>query len=78
MKMAVMEKKEKKHKAAIVSKIFAGMEMPFTKRVVGYLLLNKFKSPQISSYSGVGDPIEHLENYWMHLALHATHDEVVL
>jgi hypothetical protein len=52
------------------------MEMPFTKRVVEYPLLNKFKSPQIPSYSGISDPTEHLENYQMHLALHATLDEV--
>jgi hypothetical protein len=74
-KMDAMEKKEK-HKVAVVSKLFMGMETPFTKRVVEYPLPNKFKSPQISSYSGVGDPTEHLENYWMHLALHATPDEV--
>ena len=74
-KMYAMEKKEK-HKAAIVSKLFAGTETPFTKRVVEYPLPNKFKSPQISSYNRVGDPMEHLENYRMHLALHATLDEV--
>jgi hypothetical protein len=74
-KMDAMEKKEK-HKAAVVSKLFAGTKTSFTKRVVEYPLPNKFKSPQISSYNGVGDLMEHLENYRMHLALHATPDEV--
>ena len=50
--------------------------MPFTKQVVEYPLPNKFKSPQIPSYSGVDDPMEHLENYQMHLALHTTPDEI--
>jgi hypothetical protein len=68
MKMATMEKKEK-HKAVVVSKLFAGTKTPFTKQVVEYPLPNKFKSPQIPSYSGVDNPTEHLKNYWMHLAL---------
>ena len=59
-KMAAIEKKEE-HKAAVVSKLFARLETPFTKQVT--LLTNKFKTPQIPSYSGIGDPIEHLENY---------------
>jgi hypothetical protein len=35
MKMPTMEKKEK-HKAVVVSKLFAGTETPFTKQVVEY------------------------------------------
>jgi ribosome maturation protein Sdo1 len=76
MKMAAVEKKEK-HKAAVVSKLFAGMKTPFTKQVVEYPIPNKFKSPQISSYSRVGNPTEHLENYLMHLALHTMPNEIV-
>jgi hypothetical protein len=60
MKMATMEKKEK-HKAAVVSKLFAGTETPFTKQVVEYPLPNKFKSLQIPSYSRVDNPTEHLK-----------------
>jgi hypothetical protein len=75
MKMAAMEKKEK-HKAAVVNKLFVRTETPFTKRVVEYPLPNKFKSPQILSYSGISNPTEHLENYQMHLALHATPNEI--
>jgi hypothetical protein len=44
MKMAIMEKKEK-HKAAVINKLFTGMETTFTKRVVEYPLPSKFKLP---------------------------------
>lgn len=75
MRCVAMERKEK-NKAAMVGKLFKGTKMPFTKRVIAYQLLNKFKVPQIPNYSGVGDLVEHLENYQMHLALHTTPDEV--
>ena len=68
VKMAAMEKKEK-HKSAVVSKLFVGTETPFAKQVIEYPLPNKFKSPQIPSYNGVGNPMEHLENYRMHLGI---------
>jgi hypothetical protein len=67
---------EEKHKATIVSKLFIGTEMPFTKQVTIQQLPNKFKVPQILSYSRIGDLTKHLENYRMHLAFHATLDEV--
>lgn len=73
--MAAMEKKEK-HKAAVVSKHFAETETPFIKQVIDHPLPNKFKAPHITSYSRVGDPTKHLENYRMHLALHAMLDEI--
>jgi hypothetical protein len=76
MKMATMEKEEK-HKVTVVNILFAGTETPFTKRVVDYLLPSKFKLLQIPSYSRIGDPTEDLENYRMHLTLHATPDEIV-
>jgi hypothetical protein len=75
MKMAAIKKKEKQ-KAAVVNKLFAGTEIPFTKQVIDHSLPNKFKAPQILSYSKVGDPIKNLENYRIHLALYATLDEI--
>jgi hypothetical protein len=44
MKMAAMEKKEK-HKAVVVSMLFAGIETPFTKQVIDHSLHNKLKAP---------------------------------
>ena len=60
----------------MVSKLFVRMKTPFTKRVIDHPLPNKFKTPQILSYSGIRDPIEHLENYQMHITLHATPNEI--
>ena len=40
---ATMEQKQK-HKATVVSKLFTGTKMPFTKQVTDYQLPNKFKS----------------------------------
>jgi hypothetical protein len=65
---------KKKYKAAVVSKL---IEMPFTKQVTDHQLPNKFKVSHISSNSGVGDPTENLENYLIHLALHAMLNEIV-
>jgi hypothetical protein len=36
----------------------------------------KFKVPQILSYAGDGDPLDHLENFRAHLDLHGTPVEV--
>ena len=67
---------KKKYTATMVNKLFAGIEMPFTKQVTDHQLPNKFKVSQILSNSGIGDPIEHLENHQIHLALHAMLDEI--
>jgi len=44
--------------------------------VVEYWLPEKFKVPQIQSYVGIGDPVEHIENLRVHLDMHGTPDEV--
>jgi hypothetical protein len=51
-------------------------DSPFTRRVADYRLPEKFKVPQILSYAGDGDPLDHLENFRAHLDLHGTPDEV--
>jgi len=53
-----------------------GTDSPFTRRVADYRLLEKFKVPQILSYAGDRDPLDHLENFRAHLDLHGTPDEV--
>jgi len=53
-----------------------GTDSPFTRRVADYRLLEKFKVPQILSYAGDGDALDHLENFQAHLDLHGTPDEV--
>jgi hypothetical protein len=66
-----------KSKAIVVDKLLLGTRSPFSRRVQNYRLLEKFKVAQILSYIGIGDPIEHLENFQAHLDLHGTPDDVV-
>lgn len=49
---------------------------PFTRRVVDYCLPEKLKVPHILSYIGDGDPLDHLENFRVHIDLHETLDEI--
>jgi hypothetical protein len=71
-----MERKDKS-RSIVVDKLLMGTDSPFTRRVADYRLPEKFKVPQILSYAGDGDPLDHLENFWAHLDLHGTLDEVV-
>jgi hypothetical protein len=48
----------------------------FINEVANFLLPEKFKIPDVPSYTGFEDPIEHLENFWAHTDLHATPYEV--
>jgi hypothetical protein len=70
-----MEKKDK-GKAVAVDRLLMGTGTPFTQRVIEYRLPEKFKVPQSQSYAGTGDPVEHLENFWVHLDLHRTPEKV--
>jgi hypothetical protein len=70
-----MERKDKS-KSVVVDKLLVGTDSPFTRRVADYRLPDKFKVPQILSYAGDGDPLDHLENFQAHLDLHGTPDEV--
>jgi hypothetical protein len=70
-----MERKDKS-RSVVVDKLLRGTDSPFTRRVADYRLPEKFKVPQILSYVGDGDPLDHLENFRAHLDLHGTPDEV--
>jgi hypothetical protein len=70
-----MERKDKS-RSVVVDKLLMGTDSPFTRRVEDYWLPKKFKVPQILSYAGDGDPLDHLENFRAHLDLHWTPDEV--
>lgn len=74
--MALEMKIKDKGKAAAVDRLLMGSNTPFTRRVAGYRFPEKFKVPQIQSYAGIGDPVEHIENFRVHLDLHGTFDEV--
>jgi hypothetical protein len=62
--------------AAAVDRLLRGTNTSFTQRVAKYRLPEKFKVPSIQSYAGIGDVVEHLENFKVHLDLHGTPDEV--
>jgi hypothetical protein len=49
---------------------------PFADRVASFRLPEKFKVPDIKTYTGQEDPMEHLDNYRAHLELKGTPDEV--
>jgi hypothetical protein len=70
-----MERKDKS-RSVVVDKLLRDTDSPFTRRVEDYRLPEKVKVPQILSYVGDGDPLDHLENFWAHLDLHGTPDEV--
>jgi hypothetical protein len=42
---------------------------PFADRVASFQLPEKFKVPDIKTYTGQEDPVEHLDNYRTHLEL---------
>jgi hypothetical protein len=54
---------EEKRKSVVVVKIVLGTGSPFTRLVENYQLPEKFKVPQILSYAGDRDPLDHLENF---------------
>jgi len=70
-----MERKDKS-RSVVLDKLLMGTNSPFTRWVADYRLPEKFKVPQILSYAGDGDPLDHLENFRAHLDLHGTPDEV--
>jgi len=69
-------KMKEKSKSIVVDKFLMGTSSPFTKRIANYHLPEKFKVPQILSYAGDRESLDHLENLWAHLDLHGTPDEV--
>lgn len=63
-------------KASLVDSLFQKIASPFTKEVDSYHLLEKFKVPNALIYTGLRDPVEHLDSFRAHLDLHETPDEV--
>jgi hypothetical protein len=57
-----MERKDKS-RSIVVDKLLMGIGSPFTRRVADYWLLEKFKVPQILTYAGDEDRLDHLENF---------------
>ena len=51
--------------------------LPFTKPVRAYTMLDKFKMPRVKKYDGNEDPQSHLEAFREHIVLHGTPDAIV-
>jgi hypothetical protein len=49
---------------------------PFTEEVANICLPDKFKVPEIPFYTGLEDPVEHLDNFRAHMDLHRTPEMV--
>ena len=51
-------------------------ELPFTAEVLHYPLPAKFRMPQVETFDGVKDPVEHLNTYKNKMELHEYQDPV--
>jgi len=63
-------------KDSLVDNLFQHKESIFTEEVSNFDLPGRFKVPEISLFSGSEDPVEHLDNFWSHVSLHKTPDDV--
>jgi hypothetical protein len=59
-----------KGKASLVENLLQKTTSPFTEDVANIRLPEKFKIPEIPFYTGLEDPVEHLDNFWAHMDLH--------
>ena len=51
-------------------------ESPFTAEVLHFSFPAKFKMPQVETFDGAKDPIDHLNTYNNQMELHVYHDPV--
>ena len=51
-------------------------ESPFTAEVLYFLLLAKFKIPQVEAFDGARDPVDHLNTYQNQMELHGYQDPI--
>jgi hypothetical protein len=74
----LMEAVQHQHKGSTskAGDLFQKSTSPFADRVASFRLPEKFKVPDIKTYTGQEDPVEYLDNYYTHLELQGTLDEV--
>jgi hypothetical protein len=65
-----------KGKASLVENLLQKTTSPFTDDVANICLPEKFKIPEIPFYTGLEDPVEHLDNFRAHMDLHRTPEMV--
>ena len=52
-------------------------DSPFTTSINSFPLPHKFRMPQIDSYNGVNDPLDHLETFKTLMHLQGVADEIM-
>ena len=57
--------------------IIRRMNSPFTNEVLNHPLPPKFYLPQLESYDGSKDPLDHIESFKTLMLLHMTPDKVI-
>ncbi|XP_058189394.1 uncharacterized protein LOC131306978 [Rhododendron vialii] len=62
---------------ATVEELVQNTDSPFTPEVMGCPLPRKFKMPQLETFNGSTDPLDHLETYKSLMHLQAVPDEVM-
>ncbi|XP_058223097.1 uncharacterized protein LOC131332815 [Rhododendron vialii] len=62
---------------AMVEELVQNTDSPFTSKVMGLPLPKKFKMPQLETFNGSTDPLDHLETYKSLMHLQAVPDEVM-
>lgn len=65
-----------KEEKSVAEDMVDNTNLPFTNRVLGFPLPDKFKKPHTDKYNNDGDPSEQMENPCQHFFLHETPDEI--
>jgi hypothetical protein len=65
-----------KGKASLIENLLQKTTSPFTEDVANIFLPEKFKILEIPFYTGLEDPVEHLDNFIAHMDLHRTPEMV--
>ena len=52
-------------------------DLPFTAHVTSFPLPSKFRMPQVETYDGLKDPLDHLESFKTLMHLQGVADEIM-
>jgi hypothetical protein len=74
--LTAASQRNEKGKASLVENLLQKTTFPFTEEVANIFLPEKFKIPKILFYTGLEDPVEHLDNFRAHMDLHRTPEMV--
>ena len=75
--MEVMMNAFKGHVSSNLDDLVNRTNSPFTASINSFLLLHKFRMPQIDSYNKVKDPLDHLKTFKTLMHLQGVADEIM-